>query len=163
MYNIEGNKLCYFIIFSAWKDCFCLTKKTKKQVNCWHPFSVLLLNVLLCNQNLKDKIDWWMYLLLPCSIDRPLVTPYLITGIDRAVFEGGGLWPQTLLWIAWLSLPSHQGSHTAFAQPCHTPLSSRLLLFMKSTLTDYYLKVLCMCKAIFYIAVVEMLGLSKSY
>lgn len=30
MYNIEGNKLCYFIIFSAWKDCFCLTKKTKK-------------------------------------------------------------------------------------------------------------------------------------
>lgn len=115
-------------------------KKTKKQVNCWHPFSVLLLNVLLCNQNLKDKIDWWMYLLLPCSIDRPLVTPYLITGIDRAVFEGGGLWPQTLLWIAWLSLPSHQGSHTAFAQPCHTPISSRLLLFMKSTLTDYYLK-----------------------
>lgn len=31
MYNIEGNKLCYFIIFSASKDCFCLTKKKTKK------------------------------------------------------------------------------------------------------------------------------------
>lgn len=140
LYNIEGNKLCnirkfyhHFCLGSFFLD----RKKKKHKSKLLTGLPVLPLWVLLYNQNLKDEIDWSLYLLLPCSIDRLLVTSYLIVSIDCAVFQGGvgwGLWPQRLLWIACLSVSSHQGSHT---QPSSDPvIAIWLVLFMKSTLTD---------------------------